>query len=150
MGIFAKRLVRKHEELTFNYNVDRYGCVFAFFIPFSIYILTCGHIRHQAQTCYCGEPNCVGYIGGKTQTEFAAIDDLYLDGESRVHAIGTTPVIECDLFLALGITDENELMELKGTRKKKGKKIDDPDFMVRGTITSYMHFFCSNLMCSRL
>ncbi|KAJ3572195.1 hypothetical protein NP233_g3246 [Leucocoprinus birnbaumii] len=89
MGIFAKRLIRKHEELTFNYNVDRYG--------------------HQAQTCYCGEPNCVGYIGGKTQTEFAAMDDLYLD--------------------ALGITDENELMELKGTKKKKGKKIDDPDFM---------------------
>jgi histone-lysine N-methyltransferase SETD2 len=25
MGIFAKRLIRKHEELTFNYNVDRYG-----------------------------------------------------------------------------------------------------------------------------
>ncbi|KXN83993.1 Histone-lysine N-methyltransferase, H3 lysine-36 specific [Leucoagaricus sp. SymC.cos] len=89
MGIFAKRLIRRHEELTFNYNVDRYG--------------------HQAQTCYCGEPNCVGYIGGKTQTEFAAMDDLYLD--------------------ALGITDENELMELKGTKKKKGKKIDDPDFM---------------------
>jgi len=58
-------------------------------------------------------------------------------------------VIECDFFLALGITDENELMELKGTRKKKGKKIDDPDFMVGGTITSCMHFFCSNLMCSR-
>lgn len=32
--------------------------------------------------------------------------------------------------LALGITDENDLMELKGTKKKKGKKIDDPDFMV--------------------
>ncbi|KAF9451333.1 hypothetical protein P691DRAFT_663480 [Macrolepiota fuliginosa MF-IS2] len=89
MGIFSKRLVRKHEELTFNYNVDRYG--------------------HQAQPCYCGEPNCVGYIGGKTQTEFAAMDDLYLD--------------------ALGITDEDELMELKGTKKRKGKKIDDPDFM---------------------
>lgn len=25
MGIFAKRLVKKYEELTFNYNVDRYG-----------------------------------------------------------------------------------------------------------------------------
>jgi len=32
---------------------------------------------------------------------------------------------------ALGITDEADLMELKGTKKKKGKKIDDPDFMVR-------------------
>ncbi|KAF9078295.1 hypothetical protein BDP27DRAFT_1565 [Rhodocollybia butyracea] len=91
MGIFAKRNIKKDEELTFNYNVDRYG--------------------HQAQTCYCGEPNCVGFIGGKTQTEtdFSTIDELYLD--------------------ALGITDDAELQELKGTKKKKGKKIDDPDFM---------------------
>ncbi|KAL1745307.1 hypothetical protein HDZ31DRAFT_36672 [Schizophyllum fasciatum] len=89
MGIFAKRNIKKHEELTFNYNVDRYG--------------------HQAQICYCGEPNCVGYIGGKTQTDVAVIDDVYLE--------------------ALGITDADELMELKGSKKKKGKKIDDPDFM---------------------
>ena len=27
MGIFAKRAVLKDEELTFNYNVDRYGWV---------------------------------------------------------------------------------------------------------------------------
>jgi histone-lysine N-methyltransferase SETD2 len=27
MGIFASRNVQKDEELTFNYNVDRYGCV---------------------------------------------------------------------------------------------------------------------------
>jgi hypothetical protein len=67
--------------------------------------------RHQAQECFCGEPNCIGFIGGKTQTDFAAMDDLYLD--------------------ALGITDDADLMELKGTKKKKGKKIDDPDFMVR-------------------
>ncbi|KAG6866333.1 hypothetical protein C0991_005800 [Blastosporella zonata] len=89
MGIFAKRNIKKHEELTFNYNVDRYG--------------------HQAQVCYCGESNCVGFIGGKTQTDVATMDDLYLD--------------------ALGITDEADLIELKGTKKKKGKKIDDPDFM---------------------
>ncbi|CAA7262089.1 unnamed protein product [Cyclocybe aegerita] len=89
MGIFAKRNIKVHEELTFNYNVDRYG--------------------HQAQECFCGEPMCVGYIGGKTQTDIAAMDDLTLD--------------------ALGITDEDDLMELKGTKKKKGKKIDDPDFM---------------------
>lgn len=25
MGIFAKRNIKKDEELTFNYNVDRYG-----------------------------------------------------------------------------------------------------------------------------
>ena len=27
MGIFAKRDIKLHEELTFNYNVDQYGCV---------------------------------------------------------------------------------------------------------------------------
>ncbi|KAF5314386.1 hypothetical protein D9619_011795 [Psilocybe cf. subviscida] len=89
MGIFAKRNIQAHEELTFNYNVDRYG--------------------HQAQECFCGEPMCVGYIGGKTQTDIATMDDLYLD--------------------ALGITDEDDVTELKGTKKKKGKKIDDADFM---------------------
>jgi hypothetical protein len=39
--------------------------------------------------------------------------------------------------LALGITDEDDLIELKGTKKKKGKKIDDPDFMVSWRYFSY-------------
>jgi histone-lysine N-methyltransferase SETD2 len=51
MGIFAERHIRRGEELVFNYNVDRYGA--------------------DPQPCYCGEPNCTGYIGGKTQTERA-------------------------------------------------------------------------------
>ncbi|KAF8463629.1 hypothetical protein BDZ91DRAFT_300990 [Kalaharituber pfeilii] len=49
MGIFAKRHLLAGEELVFDYNVDRYGA--------------------EPQACYCGEPNCIGYIGGKTQTE---------------------------------------------------------------------------------
>ncbi|KAI1448457.1 hypothetical protein F5Y02DRAFT_308564 [Annulohypoxylon stygium] len=51
MGIFASRKVQPGEELVFNYNVDRYGA--------------------DPQPCYCGEPNCIGFIGGKTQTERA-------------------------------------------------------------------------------
>ncbi|KAF4956421.1 hypothetical protein FSARC_11557, partial [Fusarium sarcochroum] len=51
MGIFASRKIQIGEELVFNYNVDRYGA--------------------DPQPCYCGEPNCVGFIGGKTQTERA-------------------------------------------------------------------------------
>ncbi|KAM5345386.1 hypothetical protein ACJ41O_011248 [Fusarium nematophilum] len=51
MGIFASRKIQSGEELVFNYNVDRYGA--------------------DPQPCYCGEPNCVGFIGGKTQTERA-------------------------------------------------------------------------------
>lgn len=89
MGIFAKRDIKKDEELTFNYNVDRYG--------------------NDAQICYCGEPNCVGFIGGKTQTDLGGMDDLYMD--------------------ALGITDEVELNNLKGTRKKKSRNLDE-DYMV--------------------
>ncbi len=115
MGIFAKRDIKRHEELTFNYNVDRYGCVPPFgsvyYFPYATVLRS-----HQAQECFCGEPMCVGYIGGKTQTDIATMDDLYLD--------------------ALGITDENDLMELKGTKKKKGKKIDDPDFMVSLSFSS--------------
>ncbi|EPE10324.1 histone h3 lysine 36 methyltransferase [Ophiostoma piceae UAMH 11346] len=51
MGIFASRHIRAGEELVFDYNVDRYGA--------------------DPQPCYCGEPNCTGFIGGKTQTERA-------------------------------------------------------------------------------
>ncbi|KZO97496.1 SET domain-containing protein [Calocera viscosa TUFC12733] len=88
MGIFAKRKILEGEELTFNYNVDRYG--------------------HDAQPCYCGEPNCVGFIGGKTQTDLAGMDDLYLD--------------------ALGIVDDVEKLNLKGTKKKSSRKLDE-DYM---------------------
>lgn len=65
MGIFALRTVKAGEELVFNYNVDRYGA--------------------DPQPCYCGEPNCVGFIGGKTQTEratklpAATVDALGID-----------------------------------------------------------------------
>ena len=63
MGIFAKRPIQANEELTFNYNVDRYG--------------------NDSQPCYCGEPNCVGTIGGKKQTDIAVMDELYIDGASH-------------------------------------------------------------------
>ncbi|EJT97159.1 SET domain-containing protein [Dacryopinax primogenitus] len=85
MGIFAKREISRGEELTFNYNVDRYG--------------------HDAQPCYCGEANCVGFIGGKTQTDLAGMDDLYLD--------------------ALGIVDDVEKLNLKGSKKKTSRKLDE-------------------------
>ncbi|OCF61564.1 histone-lysine N-methyltransferase, H3 lysine-36 specific [Kwoniella mangroviensis CBS 10435] len=90
MGIFTKRDVMKGEEITFNYNVDRYG--------------------HDAQICYCGEPNCVGTIGGKTQTDvsLSTMNDLFLD--------------------ALGITDEVEAGGMKGNKKKKSRQLDE-DFV---------------------
>lgn len=85
MGIFSKRDIIPGEELTFNYNVDRYG--------------------NEAQTCYCGEPNCVGAIGGKTQTDIGGMDELFID--------------------ALGITEEVNRLEARGTRKKKSRHLDE-------------------------
>ncbi|KAK4232092.1 putative histone-lysine N-methyltransferase, H3 lysine-36 specific SET2 [Podospora fimiseda] len=78
MGIFAGRHVRAGEELVFNYNVDRYGA--------------------DPQPCYCGEANCVGFIGGKTQTEratklpLATIEALGIDdGDSWDTAVAKKP-----------------------------------------------------------
>jgi histone-lysine N-methyltransferase SETD2 len=78
MGIFAARKIRAGEELVFNYNVDRYGA--------------------DPQPCYCGEPNCVGFIGGKTQTEratklpLATIEALGIDyGDSWDTAVAKKP-----------------------------------------------------------
>jgi hypothetical protein len=49
-------------------------------------ILTALH-RHDAQQCFCGEPNCVSSIGGRTQTDVGAMDDVYLDGTSHSPAM---------------------------------------------------------------
>jgi SET domain-containing protein len=88
MGIFAERKIKAGEELVFNYNVDRYGA--------------------DPQPCYCGEPNCTGYIGGKTQTERATQLSLV--------------TIE-----ALGIDDGNgwDTAVAKRPRKKKAGEDDE-------------------------
>jgi [histone H3]-lysine36 N-trimethyltransferase len=78
MGIFAGRSIKAGEELVFNYNVDRYGA--------------------DPQPCYCGEPNCTGFIGGKTQTEratklpLATIEALGIDdGDNWDTAVAKKP-----------------------------------------------------------
>lgn len=65
--------------------------------------------RHDAQTCYCGEPNCVGTIGGKTQTDIGGLDDLFID--------------------ALGISEQVEAEGMKGNKKKKSRQLGE-DFIV--------------------
>lgn len=69
MGIFAKAAIQVGEEITFDYNVDRYGA--------------------QLQPCYCGLSNCLGWMGGKTQTDAAL---LLPDGLSE--ALGVTQLQE--------------------------------------------------------
>jgi hypothetical protein len=87
MGIFVERSVRAGEELVFNYNVDRYGA--------------------DPQPCYCGEPNCSGFIGGKTQSDNAT---------KLSHA-----TIE-----ALGI-DDGDGWDTTVTKKPRKKKVSEDD-----------------------
>lgn len=94
MGIFSERRIEAGEELTFNYNVDRYGA--------------------NPQPCYCGEINCTGFIGGKTQTERA----------TKLSAL----TIE-----ALGIEDADDwdtAVAKKGRTKKKTGE-DDEEYVDR-------------------
>lgn len=90
MGIFAKRTIVKGEEITFDYNVDRYGA--------------------QLQPCYCEAPNCLGWMGGKTQTDAAL---LLPDGISE----------------ALGVTRQQEKTWLKQNKLTRATK-QSPDAVV--------------------
>ncbi|KXS11000.1 SET domain-containing protein [Gonapodya prolifera JEL478] len=45
IGIFTTKFIARGEELTFDYQFQRYG--------------------HEAQKCFCGSSNCRGYIGGE-------------------------------------------------------------------------------------
>ncbi|AET41402.1 histone methyltransferase SET2 Ecym_8108 [Eremothecium cymbalariae DBVPG len=87
MGIFANRKIFKGEEITFDYNVDRYGAT--------------------AQPCYCDEPNCIGFLGGKTQTDAAS-----LLPQNYADALGVKPSIE------------KKWVKMK---KAKGEEIDKGD-----------------------
>jgi [histone H3]-lysine36 N-trimethyltransferase len=89
MGIFAERHVKAGEELVFNYNVDRYGA--------------------DPQPCYCGETNCTGFIGGKTQTERGTKLSA-----ATIEALG----IEDDL-------DDWDTVVAKKPKKKKTAENDD-------------------------
>jgi histone-lysine N-methyltransferase SETD2 len=92
MGIFAERYVKAGEELVFNYNVDRYGA--------------------NPQPCYCGESNCTGFIGGKTQTER-----------------GTK--LSAATIEALGLEDDIDDWDTVVAKKPKKKKTteDDEDYV---------------------
>lgn len=89
MGIFAERQIEAGEELTFNYNVDRYGA--------------------DPQPCYCGEPNCSGFIGGKTQT-----DDRGTQLSSTIQK-------------ALGIYGNEDWENAAHTKKPRKKKASEDD-----------------------
>ena len=87
MGIFARRPIAAGEELAFDYNVDRYGA--------------------KSQECYCGESNCKGTIGGKTQTEGA-------------------PKLTAETIDALGM-DEDDAFDMAMAKKNRKKKTEEDD-----------------------
>ncbi|ODQ54554.1 hypothetical protein SAICODRAFT_90338 [Saitoella complicata NRRL Y-17804] len=93
MGIFSKRPIKAGEELTFDYNVDRYGA--------------------QAQPCYCGEPNCIGFIGGKTQT---GADNTKMTQTVRD---------------ALGLEDEEDWETATAKKKKRRKGETDEEYAAK-------------------
>jgi SET domain-containing protein len=87
MGIFVERNVKAGEELVFNYNVDRYGA--------------------DPQPCYCGEPNCSGFIGGKTQSDNAT-------------------KLSVGMIAALGI-DDGAGWDTAVAKKPRKKKVSEDD-----------------------
>lgn len=97
MGIFSKRTIQKGEEITFDYNVDRYGA--------------------QSQPCYCGEPNCIKWMGGKTQTDAAL---LLPDGISD----------------ALGVTHKQERQWLKENKHLRSKQQSDESIINEAFVKS--------------
>ncbi|KAI1321335.1 histone methyltransferase set2 [Mortierella claussenii] len=57
IGIFTIKHVGEGEELTFDYQFERYGA--------------------EAQKCYCGEPNCTGFIGGNKRSSATRLDNYH-------------------------------------------------------------------------
>ena len=106
--------------------MDRYGHVVLHLLAEHVLII---FRRHDVQPCHCGELKCVGFIGGKTQTDIGAMDHLYLDG-NVVFGLSFLPF---HLIMSISkhlTTDEVEALGLKGSKKKKGRKLDE-DYMVR-------------------
>ncbi|KAK6522244.1 histone methyltransferase set2 [Arthrobotrys megalospora] len=100
MGIFAKVKIEAGEELTFDYNVDRYGA--------------------DPQKCFCGEPNCIGYIGGKTQTEASTkLPTLYLE--------------------ALGLDDDDAWLTATTRKQQKKKRNEDGDYVYLAKVRQLSH-----------
>ena len=57
MGLFSLRPIKRGEELTIDYKLQRYGKI--------------------AQKCFCETPSCRGYIGSSEAS------DIYIDGSKR-------------------------------------------------------------------
>jgi hypothetical protein len=73
-------------------------------------------VRADAQPCYCDEPNCIGYIGGKTQSEAQPkLSHAVKEGISSIAR-------EC-WQKALGFDE----MDVTTRKRRRVKKDDDED-----------------------
>lgn len=61
IGIFTTKFIAKGEELSFDYQFQRYG--------------------QEAQPCYCGTAKCRGFIGGESSAELPEFEGLDIDEE---------------------------------------------------------------------
>jgi hypothetical protein len=117
MGIFARRAIRKHEELTFNYNVDRYGCVPVEDSGGRALMARADTTRSRATAA---SRTASASSAGRRRRTWAG----WTRSSSTVRASPLFPP-PADARAALGITDEVETLGLKGSKKKKGRKLDE-------------------------
>ncbi|KAG9066757.1 histone methyltransferase set2 [Linnemannia hyalina] len=109
IGIFTIKPVRNGEELTFDYQFERYGV--------------------EAQKCYCGWPNCNGYIGGNKRTSamrMNSFNDLVEDEDADE--------IELDDEIVLTIPKKNKVRDgdyEDSYEPRRTQGIEDPALMER-------------------
>ena len=73
----------------------------------------------DAQPCYCDEANCIGYIGGKTQSEAQPkLSHAVKEGSPNSISI---------LTVALGFDDEMDWSTATSRKRRRAKKEDDED-----------------------
>lgn len=128
MGIFASRSIKKDEELTFNYNVDRYGYVF--------YFRATGARQRLINSSTTDTMHNLVTVGNRTAWAFLAVrpKQTLVGWTISILTVRVFPLRfpQSKPFLgfpALGITDEVEQLGLKGNKKRKSKKLDE-DYMV--------------------
>lgn len=102
LGLFAKRDIEMFEEICFDYKVDRFG--------------------GEAQPCYCMEPNCSGYLGGKNQTGGPVLPPAVIKGLGLSLDYASEWDKEALADLKAALPEETEHV-LKKFKKSKGKGV---------------------------
>ncbi|XP_064647183.1 uncharacterized protein LOC135500005 isoform X2 [Lineus longissimus] len=109
IGFFTKRKIRSGEEITFDYQFERYG--------------------KEAQKCYCGAENCRGFIGADKRTPLKILDKVAKDfGREKEKKKKKK---EREIFDDLLLDDEIEKMASHDGMKTKAHVLQLARLMVR-------------------